>query len=133
MSKKERRQFIRFNIDMALKFHIEGQGGSDADLLTGICTNLSIEGLCMYCNHNLKSGDKLNMEIILPAEEGAVHLKGEVCWCRLRKREKDGEFEVGVKLFTISKNEETRFILFVCELMKHDLVKYINAARNEES
>ncbi|MCK5214448.1 MAG: PilZ domain-containing protein [Candidatus Omnitrophica bacterium] len=130
MSKKERRQFIRFNIDMDLKFQIEGQGGSDADLLTGICTNLSIEGLCMCCNHNLKSGDKLNMEIILPAEEGSVHLKGVVCWCRLCKGGKDGEFEVGVKLFTISKNEETRFILFVCELMKHDLVKYINAARN---
>jgi len=126
VTSKERRQYLRLNSEGDIEFQVAtGEKTTSGDKTSGECKNLSIEGLCLHTDTKLKSATRLDIEILLPQHTEPLHLKGEVRWCRPCKENKGRKYEIGVKLFTIRKNDETRFILFVCSLMRQDLVKYI--------
>ena len=91
-------------------------------MISAITKNLSVEGVRFLSEKKLEPGYVLKMEIFLTSESMPLRLGGEVIWCQ-SLIQPDGKemFETGVKLFTVDRSDETRFIGYVCKKMSQDM------------
>ena len=70
--------------------------------------NVSSSGLGFICDHPLKMGDVLGLEVYIPGVNTPILMEGEVRWLKenslyeeTRKKMGIGRYEVGVKLLTV--------------------------------
>ncbi len=123
----EKRRYIRFDIAAKVKFQVsaENKNETPSQMVTAISKNLSVEGIRFTSEKKLETGTMLKLEINLPLQLKPLEIEGQVKWCQ-SLMQPDGKeyFETGVKLFTIEKCDETRFVGYVNNLMKQSLGKY---------
>lgn len=115
----ERRRYVRFDATAKIMFHIKGDsGGSSPTELSAITKNINVEGICFITEQEVKPGSIVAIEAFFPPYGAPLHIEGVVVWCRLRKHPSGRDmFEVGVKLSAIDKDDEAKFIGYVCERM----------------
>ncbi len=127
--KIEQRKYIRFDVQTRVNFRVKQkkEGEAPTARVSGLSKNISAEGICIKSETQLRPGSKLELEIFLPAESKPLHLKGEVRWSRpLGSGEGKPVFATGVKLFTIDKSDENRFVGYVCDKMTENLSRYLH-------
>jgi hypothetical protein len=90
--------------------------------IKAILKNLSAEGVSFLADENLNKGDLLKIELCFKASQ-SLHLEGKVAWGHLGKEVK-GKYLVGVKLFTLDKSDETKFLRYISDRMTQRLSRY---------
>ncbi len=123
----ERRKYIRFNSDSKINVSAKKKKGKKAidAKFAATAKNLSVEGLSFKSKKKFDRGQVIKLEIVLPVYNKPLHLEGEVVWSHaLRKKSEKGFFDTGVKLFTVEKGDEGKFLGYVCEKMMGRLGKF---------
>ena len=65
--------------------------------------NVSLQGLCFKCEKHLDRGDVLDLELLIPGDDEAVRLQGEVRWVKsLPEEEGHVAYDIGVKVCTVN-------------------------------
>lgn len=125
----DKRKYVRLNLETRVRVE-PARRKKKAELarkVEGITKNISVEGICFTSESKFKPGTKITVEVFLPEERKSVHLKGEVRWINSIPQEEGKEtFDTGVKLYTIDKKDENRFIEFVCDKMTERLSRYLH-------
>jgi len=124
----ERRRFVRFDVQCKVIFRVKDNapGQPSSDVVVAVSKNLSVEGICFKCEHKLKPGTILKLEVFLPNQEHPLNLEGKVIWHRVVFQEDKELFETGVNLFTLNKDDESKFVAYVCDKMTERLSKYLH-------
>jgi len=125
----ERRKYIRFESQTEIHFHIRERSEEESSRkrISGITKNLSIQGVCFVSDKELQAGTVITLEVNLPTQEEPLLLEGEVRWSQISENQgEEGMYETGVKLFTVDKTDEVRFISYVNYKMKERLNKNID-------
>ena len=91
-----------------------------------VSKNLSVEGICFKCVKKLKPGTVLKLDVFLPNQERPLSLEGKVIWQGSIFQEDKKVFETGVNLFTLDKDDESKFVTYVCDKMTERLSKYLH-------
>lgn len=122
----EKRKYIRFFADTKISFKTQEKKQASEKEILGALKNLSIEGICFMSDSKLEPGTIIKVEAVLPSRTNPLRLEGEVRWAQ-SKKEIDGKemFEIGVKLFTIEKSDEAKFIGHIYDVMLQNLDKQI--------
>lgn len=121
----ERRKYVRVDVEAKVNFQV-GEGKEfSSDKFSGVSKNISAEGVCFDSPTKLDSGTKLKLNITLAPNAKPLHLAGEVKWSEASKVGKS-IFTTGVKLFTVDKADEAKFMGYVCEKMTERLSQYLH-------
>jgi len=124
----EKRKYIRFDVKTKVNIKVKDRGVGDnlQGKIAAMSKNMSVSGICFFSPVQLVRGVVLDMEVFLPFELHPLCLKGEVRWCTLTKTESEGKkmYDVGVKLFTLDKNDESKFIKYNCDQMMLKIEKF---------
>jgi len=88
---------VEFELDKAKKTNLKGQKFS------GVSLNFSTEGVCFVSAKKLFKGDKLQLDVYLPADNHPIHMEGEVCWSKehFPSDLPSDSFDTGVLLKTV--------------------------------
>ncbi len=106
-SHKERRRFVRFDIDAAVSFlffddlHIR-------TMLEGKIKNLSAGGACVVTHKKIPCGKELEVAFLLPGVRKSLRLRGTVAWVHERSKSDSmaaPAFEAGIR-FTEEKESK---------------------------
>lgn len=125
----ERRKYLRFNAESKIDVKIREVSGEEkpSSAIEAITKNLSVEGIRFKSKKKLKPGAVVKLEITIPLYKSPLHLEGKVIWSKQLEDEKDKDiFDTGVKLFTLDKGDENKFIAYVCDKMMGRLGKYLH-------
>ena len=84
--------------------------------------------MCFLSDKAFEQGKRLSLGIHIPGDPKPLNIKGQVRWVKPVKNKTSGKksFEVGIKLFTISKSDATRFMGYVCSHMAARLGRYLH-------
>ena len=126
---QERRKYVRFDVKTKVNFRLTKKRDDEVVLkqLSGTTKNISVEGICFTSETKLEPGSKLELEVVLPGEPEPLLLRGEVKWVYPVQSGQDKEtYDTGVRLFTIDKGDENRFMGYVCEKMTERLSRYLH-------
>ena len=122
----DRRKYIRFDLETKVNFKVKKEDNVYSEEASAETRNLSAEGLCFVSDKNVLPGSILKMTITIPSQSQPVHLEGKVMWSEYLKGSEGEElFEIGVKLFTIDKSDEGRFLGYVCYKMVQALNRHM--------
>lgn len=121
----EKRRYIRLDVADKIRLIPKPEIGLQPKTAAALSKNISIEGICFKTAAELKSGEGLSIEMYLSQDPNPVHLRGEVIWCKPLGHGKRPQYEAGVKLLTIDKTDENRFIIYACDRM----VEYLSGQR----
>ena len=116
----EKRKFVRFDVQTKVNVQIQSEqkGKVSSVKVSGISKNFSVEGASFISDRKLEPGSKLKLEIFLSQRSKPVHLKGQIMWSRpLNLPDGKEIYETGVKIATVEKSDEARFIKYVCDQM----------------
>lgn len=127
----EKRKYVRFDLEVKIKFQILQQGKDKGQVpsesVSAITKNLSVEGIRFISDVRVELGSIIRMEILLPTQTQPLHLEGQVKWSQSLKQPDGKElFETGVKLFTIEKSDENRFMGYVYDKTIQNMGKYLS-------
>jgi c-di-GMP-binding flagellar brake protein YcgR len=126
----ERRNYVRVDLETKVNFRVRRPKGSKAasEKVVAVSRNVSVEGICFTSPVRLKEGTLLDLEIFVPNSPKPLNIKGEVRWSQPFKKEADTKklYNTGVRLVTIEKNDEGKFILFVSNKMIERLARYLH-------
>jgi len=114
----EKRKYFRWPAEVEIKFKLKGDGVQHPDIgnFGALSKNLSVEGICFVSENKLVPGNVLRLELSLPRQKDLVYLEGEVRWSvPMQKIDQKGMFETGIKLFTVRKQDSSRFIQYICD------------------
>ncbi len=127
-SNTEKRKYVRLDVDATVNICVKESAQKDAlvAMLSAIMKNVSTEGVCFTSEEKLSVGDIIELETCLSSESEPLRLKGEVKWSTAVEKEGKAFFDTGVKLLSIDKSDEHRFINFVCEKMTERLSRYLH-------
>lgn len=125
---EERRRYIRFNVMAEIKVQVAGQKDEARQkAISGVARNISVEGVYFTSENKFTPATNVKLEVSLPSEPKPLHLDGEVRWCKqLQSPEGKTIFGIGVKLFTIDRNDESKFVAYVCDRMTERLSQYLH-------
>ena len=111
---RERRKHVRYDTDMKVYFHVKYDIKTRVkfavikdDIVhkySGLCKNVSVEGLCFVSKKRLNEGDLILMEVYEPIVKGPVIMEARVQWCRQLPHD-DGKkhmFHAGVKIVSVN-------------------------------
>lgn len=112
--RSERRKHIRYDTEMKLYFHVKYDiktrvkfaviDGGVVHKYSGLCKNVSAEGLCFVSNKKLNKGDLLLVEVYEPIVKGPVIMEARVQWCRQLPddHKKKPMFHAGVRIVSVN-------------------------------
>lgn len=113
---EEQRKYIRFDSNALVKFQIKESRpdkGPDSNILD-IVKNLSVHGVCVILDQNLKPNTVVVLEIYLPSTTDSIRMEGEVRWSQpFMNQAINNMFETGVKILVINKKDESLFIKYI--------------------
>ncbi|MDD5618726.1 MAG: PilZ domain-containing protein [Candidatus Omnitrophica bacterium] len=122
----EKRKYPRF--DTAARIHFKKLTDID-HLQEGFIKNVSAEGFCFSSKESLKPGDILEVAITeKDIEEAPICIQGQVAWSEKDPAPKDGgtAFLNGVKVLSVRKSDEARFVMLYCERMLAELKSFLH-------
>lgn len=127
----ERRKYARLNIEANVTYRIIGHKEKNRE--SAECGNISPEGLCLVFHNdgNIKNGAKLEIEIELKSGRPFTVI-GEVIWTsviKLRDKKAARKFKAGIKILEICNDDESRFLLQLCDRMVQKLNKEYPATK----
>ena len=130
-SDEDKRRYIRFDTNIKVSFKVKdkakGGAGGPSKSISAIAKNLSVEGICFSTKKKLEQGKLIELEILLPGRQEPLHLTGVVCWIKpLTKKTNTEKFDIGIKLFTINRNDEARFLGYISDKMMQRLSEYLH-------
>jgi hypothetical protein len=111
---KERRRHTRYDTEMKVYFHVKYDiktrvkfaiiNGGVAHKYSGLCKNVSVEGLCFVSHKKLNKGDNLLLEVYEPIVKGPVIMDAQVRWCRQLPDDKKKKhmFHAGVRIVSVN-------------------------------
>ena len=120
----ERRKYARLNIEATVKYRVTGQRQKNAE--PAKCSNISPEGLCFTFENTssyIKIGTKLDIEIAIK-DCKPFCTTGVVIWMkdsRAKAGDSGSELRAGVKILKIHNEDESRFLLQLCDRMVQKL------------
>jgi len=128
-SGKERRKFERFETDVKVQFFVsfdiktkvefriadkEGQQVS-SQKYSAVSRNVSAEGLAFQSEKVLNPGDRLVLDVYVPASKEPIPMEGEVRWCQMNPSSLGGKkaevYETGVKILKVENTDVTSSIV----------------------
>ena len=126
----ERRKYMRLAIGTKVIFRAVLEKKKEAapkEKVSALSRNMSVEGICFRADRDVASGAEVELEIFLPSEPEPLLLEGEIKWSQpvLTKEDKK-MFDIGVQLSTFAKNDENRYMRYVCEKMTERLSRYLH-------
>ena len=110
----ERRRHIRYDTEMKVYFHVKYDiktrvkftviDGGVVHKYSGLCKNVSAEGLCFVSKKILNKGDLLLIEVYEPIVKGPIIMEARVQWCRQIPDEdkKKHMFHAGVRIISVN-------------------------------
>ncbi|MDP2922448.1 MAG: PilZ domain-containing protein [Candidatus Omnitrophota bacterium] len=123
----EKRRYVRLDIRAKVNVSYKAKNTKKSETVSAFSKNLSVDGVCFTAVKRLKTGSVINLDIFLNSEKIPLRLKGKVMWSRLVKKLNNQKlFDTGVKLFTIVKGDENKFVEYVCLKMMHNFSKYLH-------
>lgn len=126
---EEKRRYVRFGVQTKVNFQVQQrhQAKTPLERVSAITKNLSVKGACFISDTRLQPGDMLKLEITLPSQSEPLHLEAQVIWSDpIRLPDGKEMYETGVKLFTLEKSDESRFIEYTCDKMMQRLSQYLH-------
>ncbi|MFH1996742.1 MAG: PilZ domain-containing protein [Candidatus Omnitrophota bacterium] len=114
----ERRRYIRVEAQAEVKFELQHLAISKESIhkTPAIAKNLSIEGVCFICERDIAKGTVISLNILLPLEDRPLRLDGQIAWSRPLELSSGRKMrEIGVKIFSLEKSDESRFVKFITE------------------
>ncbi|MBL7084588.1 MAG: PilZ domain-containing protein [Candidatus Omnitrophica bacterium] len=125
----ERRRYVRLNVNTKVNFMVKGEKDVSRENLSGLSKNISIEGICFTSKQQLKPGANLQLEIFFPSDPEPLLLRGEVKWCwpiEAPEGKDSVSFGIGVKLYTLKKTDENRYMRYVLDKMMERFSRYLH-------
>ena len=110
----ERRKYLRYGTEMKVYFRVKYDietrvkfkvlQGESTHKYSGLCKNVSVEGLCFVSKKKLNVGDLLLLEVYEPIIKGPIVMEGQVRWSRRLPGEDGAEdvYHTGVKLALVN-------------------------------
>ena len=96
---------VKYDIKTRVEFEVVESIHPDdvAHKYSGLCNNVSAEGLCFASKKRLEKGDILLIEVYEPAVKNPVRMEGHVRWSERLPGddEKEGVFHTGVQLISV--------------------------------
>lgn len=121
----EKRKYLRFSMQTQIDFQVQQKGQKLSDSASAVTKNLSVEGVCFISDRKLEPSDMLKLEVYLSSQSQPLHLGGEVMWSiPITLPDGKEKYETGVKLFTIEKSDETRFLDYIYHKTMENVKKY---------
>ncbi len=121
----EKRKYVRLDVKTRINLRPEGRNGRNEDVIPVKATseNISIDGMRFISDCKLTPGAKMRVEIFLENDTDPVHIQGRVVWSDKVKAGKGAKasYESGMRLLTIDKSDENRFIVYACDKMVESL------------
>ena len=112
--KIELRKHVRYNTDMEVYFRVKYDiktrvkfkiiRGGEEHKYSGLCKNVSVEGLCFVSNKKLNKGNLLLIEVYEPIIKMPVIMEAKVCWCKKLTSDKKNKqsFATGVQIVSVN-------------------------------
>ncbi|MFH1360233.1 MAG: PilZ domain-containing protein [Candidatus Omnitrophota bacterium] len=105
---QDRRRCHRLNIELPASYQAQGNQGS---LTVASTLDLSATGICLRSRDKLHQGQKLPVQVTLPAgEKILIHV--EVIWVQEIYEASPTEFKIGLKIDEPLKADESKFVRF---------------------
>jgi len=124
----EKRKYMRLNVETRIDLRAYDGDKSKDDIVpvAAMSKNISIDGIRFISDRELTPGSKMGVEIFLEDDADPVHIHGEVVWSEKIKTRKgaDASYESGMRLLTIDKSDENRFIVYACDKMVESLGRH---------
>ena len=105
-----RRSFVRYNVDLPVRFSHSGIGHACT------LTNVSRLGALMCTEQILPLGDELTLHLDLPGEEQLVQVSATVAHVGLAEEAAKQETEIGLDLVRMKPDEEVRWLNYIAAL-----------------
>ena len=127
---RDRRRYARLDLKSRVDARLSGPCGDGPcpEVFSAEGKNIGIEGICITSARELRRGDLLDLEILLPGRRDAVRIKGEVRWCALSGEDENGVqmYDAGIRFLTIDKNHVKLMVSYVCGALSGDLEGVFN-------
>ncbi len=120
----ERRRFVRLGDNLKVNFQTQDKTkpGQLAQKVSAIVKNISVEGMCFTSEKELTPEEEISLEVFLPGDTTPLCINGQVIWSNKTEEEDEKNiFETGVKLYTLEKSDEGKFMSYVWDKMKNNL------------
>ncbi len=117
----DRRRFFRFDTPLNLEYTSRN---NEAKGQTKI-RNISREGVAFATAHKLDKDEPIKMRLDIPGDDFPVFAQGTVVWVATQRKSRKDNFEVGVKLDSITRADRGR----VLEYAYHQWLKIKNMGR----
>ena len=95
---------IDYDLETNVKFQMIGPDeGVSSRQYSGVSKNVSVEGMCFSSDIKLNKGEKLKVEVYLPASKEPIHMEGEVRWSKSNSSDKGSKkaFDTGLRLVSV--------------------------------
>lgn len=113
---EERRQFIRLNINVDIKYSLMPQPTNKTK--SSKTRNISAGGICIMTEEAFRAGDMLKLELTLPQDPPTVYAVGRVSWIKTFTiiPEQKERYDVGVEFVEISDPDREKVRKYVFSL-----------------
>ena len=103
---KEKRNYMRFNVLMDAFF------GKNSDRKRVTVKNFSRDGLGVTSSENIREGENVEIEMMIPGDNIPVIVTGEIAWTIPQKSGSNGH-EGGVKIKVINNADRSRILNYI--------------------
>ena len=112
---EERRKFIRLTIDAQINYTIIADSASSR---SAPLKDIGAGGICLLLNEQLKEGDILKLDILLPDDPPVIPTKGKVIWVKSFSiaSEKNVRYDTGIEFTEISDADRKKINKYVFSL-----------------
>ncbi len=112
---EERRKFIRLNINVQIRFSIIEDYKAQKIAET---KDIGAGGICLILDQELKKGDTLKLDIVLPDDPPTIHALGRVVWTKSfsMAMEKNTRYDTGIEFTEIGDEDRKKINKYVFSL-----------------
>lgn len=126
----DRRKYMRLAIGAKVNFWVVKEKKKERapkEKVSALSRNMGVEGICFRVDRDMASGAEVELEIFLPSEPEPLLLEGEIKWSQpVLTKEGKKMFNIGMQLSTFAKNDENRYMRYICERMTERLNRYLH-------
>lgn len=119
---EEKRKYIRLNAGTEARLKVKNSQGKSAGFENDLAfvRNISLEGVGLAYDKPLNIDDKVELELYLQDDLQPTHITGQVRRIKEFDNEQHQEFkyEIGIKILSISKEDEYKFTSYVWKKIK---------------
>ena len=117
---EERRKFIRLNINAQINYSVIAD---DVSARSASVKDIGAGGICLLLDEQLKEGDILKFDVLLPDDPPVIQAKGKVIWIKPFSiaSEKKTRYDTGIEFIEISNDDRKKINKYVFSLKIKEL------------